>query len=402
MNICIFEDEEYRNLNPLVLSRPVCELRTGTDTLREKMVTIFSPENVYLITRDHLQAVLREQDPAVSFSLPHEPLLFLNGRLIADPSLAKSITAINGETLFYAGNVMVAAQVKDGAAFAARLSSGELSGYQRRTIEATLIEYPWHLIEHNGREIERAFRLYGKQQNGSTQASLLNGGSIHIGKNVKILPGTVIDATAGPVIIEEDTTILANCSLSGPLFIGKGCLIKAGARIYGPTSIGPICKIGGEVSASIFHAYANKQHDGFIGHSYIGAWVNIGADTNNSDLKNNYKHVTVYINKKPVDTGLTFVGAFMGDHSKTSINTVINTGTVIGFCVNLFGEGFPPKFIPSFSWGGKRKFMTHKLEDAIETAGRVMQRRNIPLSSAYRSMMEHIFAETKEMRHHAI
>lgn len=401
MNICIFEDEKYRNLNPLVLSRPVCELRTGTSTLREKMVRSFAPEKVFLMTRDHLQAVFKEQDPAVSFTLPHEPLLFLNGRLIADASFARSVTG-SKETLFFAGDTLVAAQVNDGSAFAARLSSGELSGYRRKTVKANLVEYPWDLVEHNGKEIEREFALYGKQQNDSIQAHLLDPESIYIGKNVNILPGTVIDATEGPVIIEEDVTILAHCYLAGPLFIGKDSLIRAGARIYGPTSIGPICKIGGEVSESIFHGYANKQHDGFLGHSYIGAWVNIGADTNNSDLKNNYKSVTVYINNEPVDTGLTFVGTFMGDHSKTSINTALNTGTVIGFCVNIFGEGFPPKFIPSFSWGGKRKFMTHKLEDAIETARRVMQRRNTPLTEAYAGMMKVIFEQTKEMRHHGI
>jgi UDP-N-acetylglucosamine diphosphorylase/glucosamine-1-phosphate N-acetyltransferase len=401
MDICIFEDEKYKNLNPLAFSRPVCELRIGTRTLREKMVSIFKPDRSFLLTRDYLQGVVQEQDRAVSFNMPDEPLLFINARTIADVAFAESVRT-RKEVLFYAGEVLVAAQVNDGKTFAARLRSGDLSGYQTETIEPRMIEYPWHAVERTGTEIEREFPLYGSHRRSKTRAELLNGKELFVGNGVTIMPGTVIDATEGPVIIEDEVTVMANCYLKGPLFIGRRSLIKAGTRIYGATSIGNVCKIGGEVTESIFQGYTNKQHDGFIGHSYIGEWVNIGADTNNSDLKNNYKSVTVYINNEPVDSGRISVGTFMGDHSKTAINTIINTGTVIGFSVNIFGEGFPPKFIPSFSWGGKRKFMTHTLEDAIETARCVMQRRNIDMTDAYRRMMETIFEQTREMRHYGV
>lgn len=401
MNICIFEDAKYKNLHPLTLSRPVWELRTGARTLRQKLSSLFGAERTFLLTRDYLEDVAREGDATVSFDIPPEPLLFVNGRMLADPQLAGTVGSAR-EKLFYSGEDLAAAQVPDGAAFAERLESGDLEGYRSEPIEARLIEYPWQLIEHNGAEIEKEFPLFGADEESKTEATLLHADRIHIGKNVVILPGTVIDAGEGPVIIEDEVKVLAGCYLKGPLFIGEKSLIKAGARLYGPCSIGSTCKIGGEVTGTVFHGYANKQHDGFMGHSYIGEWVNIGAGTNNSDLKNNYGPVTVPINNEPTATGLTFVGTFMGDHSKTAINTSINTGTVIGFSVNLFGEGFPPKFVPSFSWGGKRKFMTFKLQDAVRTAQIVMERRNRSMSEAYRNMMSAIFEKTGGMRHYGV
>jgi UDP-N-acetylglucosamine diphosphorylase/glucosamine-1-phosphate N-acetyltransferase len=401
MDICIFEDEKYKNLNPLALSRPVFELRTGTCTIRQKLVALLKPDRTFLICREYLRTVIEEDIPAISFDIPAEKLLFINGRVIPDETFMKSITT-SEEKLFYAGETLVAAQVNDGKAFAAQLKSGHYASFPRESIEAETIEYPWDLVELSGSLIEREFHLFGSRPVSKTEAHLLDREKIFIGEGVSILPGTVIDATGGPVIIDNETKVMANCYLAGPLYIGTGCLIKAGARLYGAVSMGSTCKIGGEITESIFQGYSNKQHDGFIGHSYIGAWVNIGADTNNSDLKNNYKDVTVYLNNEPVETGLTFVGTFMGDHSKTAINTVINTGTVIGFSVNIFGEGFPPHFIPSFSWGGKRKFITYKLEDAVDSARRVMKRRNVELSDAYQAMMKTVFEQTTQMRHHGI
>jgi UDP-N-acetylglucosamine diphosphorylase/glucosamine-1-phosphate N-acetyltransferase len=399
MNICIFEDDQFRNLHPLALSRPVFDLRLGTGTLREKLERIFKPEQTFLITRDHLKEIVREDDTSVSFDIPAGPLLFVNGRLIADEPFAKTLQA-EEDVLFFAGECLVAACVKDGAAFAERIRSSNFTGYETRSVTVHLIEYPWSLVEENGSQILKDFSRYGRRTEGITGSHLLNTEGIYLGNMVNIMPGTVIDAHEAPVIIDDEVTVMPNCYLKGPLYIGKRSLIKAGARIYGPTSIGDTCKIGGEVTGSIFHRYANKQHDGFIGHSYIGEWVNIGAGTNNSDLKNNYKDVTVYINNRPVDTQLTFVGTFMGDHSKTAINTILNTGTVVGFSVNIFGEGFPGKFIPSFSWGGRRKLMTYSLDNAIETAQRVMKRRNVTMSDAYRHLMRTIFEQTTEMRKH--
>ncbi|MFQ5584711.1 MAG: hypothetical protein ACE5GL_09785, partial [Calditrichia bacterium] len=187
----------------------------------------------------------------------------------------------------------------------------------------------------------------------------------------------VIDAENGPVWIDEDAVIMANAVLEGPIYIGKKSRIKIGAKLYENTTIGPVCKIGGEVEGSIIQGYSNKQHDGFLGHAYLGSWVNLGADTNNSDLKNNYGMIRVLLNGKPVNSGKRFLGLMMGDHSKTAINTMFNTGTIVGVNCNIFGAGMPPKFVPSFSWGGAEGIADFILDKAMHIAKNVMARRNV-------------------------
>ncbi len=202
----------------------------------------------------------------------------------------------------------------------------------------------------------------------------------------------MIDSDAGPVIIENGGTIMPNAVIIGPVYIGKKCTIKANAKIYEGTSIGQISKVGGEVEESIIHEYSNKQHEGFLGHAYIGSWCNLGADTNNSDLKNNYGPVTIVMDKEKINTGETFVGLFMGDHSKSGINTMFNTGTVVGFCSNVFGAGYLPKYIPSFSWLDAQKGITpYKLEKAIEVAKKVMKRRDIKFTSVDNNIFKYLF-----------
>lgn len=400
MNICIFEDKKYINFLPLTLSRPIFELITGTKTVREKLCQYFTKDDIFLSTRTYLANVFKEKIDNVSFDIPSKPTLFINGRVIPNKSLIESISHHSEEQLFFVEETLVAARVRDGKKFYKKWEEGNLEGYKIKKIDAKTINYPWDLLLYNGEEIEKEFMLFGRNIPAQKNVVLLGDRKIFISKEAIIMPGTVIDAEDGPVIIDNGTRVMPNSFLKGPLYIGKNCLIKAGSRIYGPTSIGDVCKVGGEVEGTIFQGYSNKQHDGFTGHSYIGEWVNIGADTNNSDLKNNYKEVTVYINNKPVNTKLASVGMFIGDHSKTAINTMINTGTVIGFSANIFGEGFPPKFVPSFSWGGKRRFSVYKLEDAIETAKRVMERRNVTMTGSYRKMMKRIFEETKSERNY--
>lgn len=402
MNICIFEDEKYIDFFPLTLSRPVFELRTGTMTIREKICRLYYGNKTFLATRPYLKDVFKKGIKKFSFDAPIGHTLFINGRVIPDKSLKNSISPEGEEKLFFVEKTLIAAWVKDGKEFWEKLKEGRIEDYKKEEITARTVEYPWDLINYNGEELEKEFKLFGNNVRTQKNVVMIGKRNIFIGEGTIIMPGTVIDAEDGPVIIDNETRVMSNTFLKGPLYIGKSCLIKAGSRIYGPTSIGDVCKVGGEVTETIFQGYSNKQHEGFIGHSYIGEWVNIGADTNNSDLKNNYKEVKVYINNKPVNTGLTFVGTFIGDHAKTAINTMLNTGTVIGFSTNIFGEGFPPKFIPSFSWGGKGRFSIYKLEDAIDTAKIVMQRRNISMTDAYKKMMEWIFEETKRERNYGI
>ena len=208
----------------------------------------------------------------------------------------------------------------------------------------------------------------------------------------------VLDATNGPILIDRDAVVMPHTAIEGPTYIGPGSKIKMGTKIYEGTSIGPVCKIGGEVDNSIVLGYSNKQHDGFLGHAYIGEWINLGAGTSNSDLKNNYSSVKVYLHGEEIDTGHIFIGLMMGDHSKTAINTTLNTGTVVGVSANLFGEGFPPKYVPSFAWGGAKGLTEYKLDKAIATARKVMARRDKELTTSYERMLRHIFDLTRTER----
>jgi UDP-N-acetylglucosamine diphosphorylase/glucosamine-1-phosphate N-acetyltransferase len=215
---------------------------------------------------------------------------------------------------------------------------------------------------------------------------------------VRVSPGVVIDATKGPVSIADEVVIMPNASLEGPLHIGRGSRIKMGAKVYGGTTIGPFSKVGGEVAETIVHGYSNKQHEGFLGHSYLCEWTNIGAGTETSDLKNNYSPVRVAVGGEPVDSGELFVGVFMGDHSKTGIGTVFNTGTVVGVCCNVFGADYPPKYVPSFTWGGTAGFEEHDLNKAIETAARVAARRGQTFDSGAEAVLRKVFELTRDER----
>jgi UDP-N-acetylglucosamine diphosphorylase/glucosamine-1-phosphate N-acetyltransferase len=269
-------------------------------------------------------------------------------------------------------------------------------------VEVQLIEYPWDLVHQNGPQIDADWKLsgYHGQIEGHIYdgAILINRDEIFVGQGAKVKPGAILDAESGPVIIEPGATIFPNAAIEGPAFIGEKSLIKIGAKIYEGTSIGEVCKVGGEVEETIIHSYSNKQHDGFLGHSYLGMWVNLGADTNNSDLKNNYGNVKVYVDGEMVDSGSMFVGLTMGDHSKSGINTMFNTGTVVGVSCNVYGGGFPPKFIPSFTWGGAEGLVEYRLDKALETARAVMSRRKIDLTSADEELMRGIFEATAKER----
>ncbi|MDZ7763050.1 MAG: hypothetical protein U5K00_01300 [Melioribacteraceae bacterium] len=178
----------------------------------------------------------------------------------------------------------------------------------------------------------------------------------------------VLDASEGPIFIDDDAQIFPNSYIVGPVYIGKKSLVKANTQIYHDTTIGPVCKVGGEIENSIIHSYSNKQHEGFLGHAYLGSWINIGASSNNSDLKNDYGKIKVLLNGNEIDTGLQFVGLIMGDHSKCAINSAFNTGTIVGVSCNIYGAGFPDRYIPSFSWGGSEGFREYHLRKAVEVA----------------------------------
>jgi UDP-N-acetylglucosamine diphosphorylase/glucosamine-1-phosphate N-acetyltransferase len=263
--------------------------------------------------------------------------------------------------------------------------------------EARLVSFPWQLIEFSGDAITDDFErspVRGQAEDCVVYAGvqIVRPEHVVIGEKAVVRAGVVLDATDGPIVIAENAVIMPNATIVGPVCVGPGAIVKTGAKILTGTSIGPVCKVGGEVDETIFGAYSNKQHDGFLGHSYLGEWVNIGAASNNSDLKNNYSPVRMWCAGSERETGRQFLGLLMGDHTKTGINTLFNTGTVVGFNCNVFSSELPAKFVASFSWGHGENMTTYDLEKAMQTASVVMERRKVKFTPAHRAVFEKIFA----------
>ncbi|MEW5800081.1 MAG: GlmU family protein [Bacteroidota bacterium] len=412
--ICLFEDTHHSDLFPLVYFRPTFNLRCGILSLKEKVQYIYPKAEIALHCRSYLADYMRLRNPGLSVNiLSGESVLFINGRTVVDEQFAKQIPLQGHNNVVY---------VNEGRIVAARvggrhlkqlknhlnntLSLSDFDGLKVVKVDATTISYPWELIKHNGEQLRADFKLLTKKQSAKKKkyekypgVYLLNEKNIFIDSGTVIKPGVVIDAEEGPVYIGKNVTIMPFSNIVGPAYIGDHSIVKAGAKIYHDTSIGPVCKVGGEIEASILHSYSNKQHDGFLGHSYLGAWVNCGAGTVTSDLKNNYGSVKVYVNGEPIDSGMQFVGVTIGDHSKTAINSTFNTGTVIGVSSNIFGTGFPPKYVPSFSWGAAGEtFTTYNADKAINVARKVMIRRNIVLTDSEEILFRTIFDLTSNER----
>ncbi len=414
MNICIFEDINYKNFLPLVYFRPVYNLHTGAFSLQEKIVKVLPNAKMILHMRSGLVESFRENFPShVVNKLPNDDVWFINGRVLGNESLYKLIKSNNQEQKFYLkdGNIAVAFIKRETLPNLSHINDGQiLNNLSFKNIpidnfEGIMLNYTWELIHHCAEEIEKDFRMFrlkkkilGKIYKG---VHIINKKNIIIGKGTKIKPGAVLDAEKGPIIIGSNVTIMPNAVIEGPVFIGDNSIVKIGAKIYHGTSIGKWCRVGGEVESSIIQSFSNKQHEGFLGHSYIGSWINIGADTSTSDLKNNYSNVNVFINGKMIDSGQQFVGLTMGDHSKCGINTMFNTGTVVGVSCNIYGSGYPPKFIPSFVWAGDNKFTIYDLDKSIETMKTVMKRRGVNMTQSYEKLVRKIFEDTKDERKNA-
>ena len=410
-SICLFEGIYYSRLLPLVYFRPTYDLRCGILTLREKVQHYFPNTPISLHCREYLSDLVKQQNPGVVVNdVKGKSCLFLNGRVIADSKLAQQLST-DIDTLFVKGETIIAARVSGSKLGSLKNKLNDLFTFSdfndllKKEVDAKVIHYPWDLISNNGEQIISDFNLLTSKVDGSkikgkvyAGAHLINEDKIFIDEGAKVKPGVVLDAENGPIYIGKDAKIFPNAVIEGPAFIGNKSAIKIGAKIYENTSIGEVCKVGGEVEESIIHSYSNKQHDGFLGHAYLGMWVNLGADTNNSDLKNNYGSVKVIINGEQVDSGSMFVGLTMGDHSKAAINTMFNTGTVVGVSSNIFGAGFPKKYIPSFAWGGSDSTTSYDVEKALDVARKVMARRNIKLTDVEERIFRYIFDLTSEER----
>jgi len=407
MKIVVFEDEGYKNLHPLTLFRPAFELRCGFSTLLEKISREFSKYPLLLFTREYLIPTLKKRwsYPINNLAaLKEDDLLLLNGRVLIDKNFSaepegEEIIAQKGEQVVYA-RVRRETLRKIQYSSLTELINKLSSLLSAREAEDTLINYPWDLVNLNGKAIEDDFQYLGGEIVGSlsTQASIVGDKEkVFIGKGAIVHPFVALDVREGPIIIDEEVEIYPGSHIQGPTAIGKKSHI-VGAKVREGCSFGPVSMIGGEVEECIFQGYANKFHEGFLGHAYIGEWVNLGALCTNSDLKNTYGPVKVYINGEMMNSGELKVGSFVGDHAKLGIGTLLNTGTVIGAGSNVFGGKMPPKFVPSFSWGAGEEFVEFRLEKALATARVVMSRREVEMSEEDAKLIEKVFELTQAER----
>ncbi|MFA6468697.1 MAG: GlmU family protein [Bacteroidota bacterium] len=416
-HICIFEDDSFSDLLPLVYFRPTFNLRCGILTLKEKVHHAFPKAIVSLHCRSYLVEYMRQRNPSqLVNAIDAEEMLFINGRVIVDEQFITAIDMKRKQDVVYVMDDFVVAARLSGprlnmlkSQLGETISLSNFDGIPVEQVEVKMIGYSWDLIRRNGDQIRNDYALLKKMRSSKKPkirkypgVQILNKKNVFVGDGTVIKPGVVIDAENGPVYIGKNVQVMPFSCIIGPAYIGDHSIVKVGAKIYQDCSIGPMCKVGGELEASIIHSYANKQHDGFLGHSYLGAWVNCGAGTTTSDLKNNYSTVKVTVNGKQVDSGSQFVGVTIGDHSKTAINSTFNSGTVIGVSSNIFGAGFPPKFVPSFSWGAAGEtFTTYDFQKAIAVAKTVMKRRNITITGAeenlFRVVHDLTLTERKDM-----
>ncbi len=396
MQVVLFDGPEWKDLLPLTYTRPVAELRIGIDTIREKWNAAFD-SSCSVLTQSYLQH---------KFALPLTgPVTVINAAFLPDEPLMEHINRLTHEQTLMIDGHPVAMWLKENEL--KDFYDGRFNYHSRNNIhiddkaETLHINYPWDLITLNGTILKSDFERITK---GRTSASISKTNKL-LGDDFFAEEGVLAEyatfnSTTGPIYLGKNSEVMEGAMVRGGLALGEGSVIKMGAKLYGPSTFGPYCKIGGEVTNSIFQEYSSKGHDGYLGNSYVGAWCNFGADTNSSNLKNNYKKVSAYSHRLegPMDTGLQFLGLIMGDHSKTGINTMLNTGTVIGVSANVFGPGFPPTFIPSFTWGGMEGSETYVLEKALEVAEAVMSRRNITITEEDKKTLSEVFDLTLKFR----
>ncbi len=400
--LILFEDSLASNFAPVADTRHVAHLLVGTMTLRQRALLATGESQVTLHGRRYIREYYRASGEQVG--APPEQGLFINARFPLSLDLVRRFPT-SQEWLLVRGTTILAARLRERSIGRLDWDADVLDFWTLGDIprteweDARPYEYIWDLIADNGERIVADFQESGPAQHGVVMAGahLVNPAAIRIGEGSVLKPGVVVDASHGPVIIGQDVEVMANAVLQGPCFIGDGALVKIGAKIYGQTSVGPRCKVGGEVENSILLGYSNKQHDGFLGHSYLGRWVNLGADTNTSDLKNNYGTIRVTLGGRQINTGRIFLGALIGDHAKAGINTMLNTGTVIGVGANVFGGGFPDKVIPAFAWGGFAEAERYRIDAAIEAAQKVMARRRVEFTAADDTLLRYLYDRAEQL-----
>ncbi len=393
MNYILFDDESWINLLPLTFTRPACEMRVGILKISEKWEKHLS-EKISFITTDYLSEKYSKSVSNLN--------CLINGSILPNKLIINEILSLKPNEVLTSGNVVIAALLD--ANKTENFNINEIDKYKIivKPLLFSKINYPWDIFSNNDTAIINDFELLTK---GRISNPISSTNQISHAERIFIEDGAtvefaILNAQSGPIYIGKDAEIMEGCMVRGPLALCEHAVLKMGTKIYGATTIGPHCKVGGEINNSVLFAFSNKAHDGFLGNAVIGEWCNLGADTNNSNLKNNYVQVKVwnYGKERFIDSGLQFCGLIMGDHSKTAIGTMFNTGTVVGVNANIFGAGFPRNFIPSFSWGGPSGIITYGIEKAFEVARIVMQRRKLQLSETDERILKNIFEITGKYR----
>ena len=377
MDLVFHDGPEFATLKPLTWTRPVADLRVGILTISEKWSRRLASTTFSFSTQPHLQAKFPE----------HPGDLHLRGGLLPNEDLLDAVQALKPGQKLLAGDQWLAHRNGD-----------EAVAY---TGDYHLLQYPEQIFAWNGRELEADYDLLtaGRSSQPISSTNTVLGDRIFLEPGAKV-EAAILNATTGPIYLAADSEIMEGSIVRGGLALGEHSQLKLGTKIYGPTTIGPHSKVGGEVNNSVIWGYSNKGHDGFLGNAVLGQWCNIGADSNNSNLKNNYDEVRrwSYVSKRFERTGMQFCGLIMGDHSKCGINTMFNTGTVVGVNCNIYGAGFPRNFVADFTWGGPQGTTEYTLPKALATAARVMERRGISLDGVESDILSAVFDQTAEFR----
>jgi UDP-N-acetylglucosamine diphosphorylase/glucosamine-1-phosphate N-acetyltransferase len=389
MNYILFDGENRNHLLPFTYTRPVADIRIGILTIREKWEQFLNTTTT-TITEDYLT----DKFPMVEL----EENVMLNASYLPNEALVEMVKGLKENQAIFKDEDVIAFFTKDSQ------EEVDLESYEALEFneDVLTVKRTWDIFSKNDQAIKADFDLLTEGRESQpipTSNNVIAPENIFIEEGAKLEFAT-LNASSGPIYIGKDAEIMEGSLVRGPLALCEHAVLKLGAKIYGATTIGPYSKVGGEVNNSVLFAYSNKGHDGFLGNSVLGEWCNLGADTNNSNLKNNYVEVKLwdYDAGRFAKTGLQFCGLMMGDHSKSGINSMFNTGTVIGVNANIFGSGFPRNFVPSYSWGGASGFTTYLTNKAFEVAKVVMSRRNIEFTAQDEAILTHVFEETKQYR----
>ncbi len=374
MNLIFHDNNLHLNLAPLTLTRPVAEIRFGILTISETWIKLLKPSKSGYITEAYLYEKFK--------NILGKSAITVAGNIKPDKELAKWVAALKPGEKLEVNKRWIAS-----------------SGVAKKTVKKdkanlVFIENVWDIFQKNGDAIALDYDLITAKRKSQPIAKTnqtLKPSKIFIEKGAKV-NFAILNASEGPIYIAKDAEVMEGAIIRGPFALGEHAVVKMAAKIYGPTTVGPYSKVGGEISNSVFQAYSNKGHDGFLGNSVVGEWCNFGADTNSSNLMNTYGKLKIhsYLSNKSEQTEITFCGVIMGDHSKTGINTMLNTATVVGVSANIFGAGFPNKYVPSFTWGGTESSSKFKLDKAFEVAQNMMSRRNLNLSSTDKKILSHL------------